>query len=80
VTAARWGKTLAKIRSERQLTQEELARRLGVSVTTVSRWERGAMVPSILVLEPLCRTLGVRCDTWIDLPLRSVERYYTDPD
>jgi len=38
------------VRAELGLTQEKLAKRLGVSVTTISRWERGAHKPSSLAI------------------------------
>ncbi len=40
-----------EIREQRELagiTQEELARRLGVTVSTVSRWENGHHIPTSL--------------------------------
>ena len=38
---------LARLRRERGLTQEELARRLYITRQAVSRWEVGAAEPSI---------------------------------
>ncbi len=35
------GKFIAKLRKEQDLTQEELAEKLGVSAKSVSRWENG---------------------------------------
>ena len=37
--------TLRSIRAELDLTQEQLAERLGVSFATVNRWEGGANLP-----------------------------------
>lgn len=44
-SAREWGKLLRKAREEAGLTQEGLAQRLGLSVTTISRWETGVAVP-----------------------------------
>jgi transcriptional regulator with XRE-family HTH domain len=41
-----FGGNLRKIRGERNLTQEALARELGVSWITVSRYERGKSQPT----------------------------------
>lgn len=37
----RIGKFIAKSRKEKNLTQEELAERLGITKNAVSKWERG---------------------------------------
>lgn len=38
------------LREQKKLTQEELARLLGVSVRTVTRWELGSSRPSRLAM------------------------------
>ncbi len=40
------GQHLKNIRTKAGLSQEALARLLGVTVTTVARWERDEMIPS----------------------------------
>jgi transcriptional regulator with XRE-family HTH domain len=40
-----WARQLREIREEAGLTQEELAQRHGVTVTTISRWENAKAVP-----------------------------------
>ena len=35
------GKFIAELRKEKQLTQEQLAEKLGVNNRTISRWENG---------------------------------------
>lgn len=35
------GRRISELRKERQLTQEQLAEKLGVSNRSVSRWENG---------------------------------------
>jgi transcriptional regulator with XRE-family HTH domain len=72
------GRTLGLVRRARGLTQAELADRLGVIRTTVSRWERGEQTPSLEQLGPLTRALRVRPEIWIDLPARSVERWFVE--
>ena len=54
------------IRTRRQtlgLTQEELARRLGVSAPAVNKWERSIHYPDITLLPSLARVLGVDLNT-----------------
>lgn len=40
-----WAATVAEIRRERRLTQEELAREIGVAFSTVNAWEAGRAAP-----------------------------------
>ena len=44
---------IRELRESLRLTQEEFARELGVSFTTVSRWENGHGKPSPLALRQL---------------------------
>ncbi len=53
------GDFIAAIRKEKALTQKQLAKQLHVSDKTVSKWERGLSLPDILLIIPLCETLGV---------------------
>ena len=45
--------SVKEIREAEALSQEAFARRLGVSVRTVARWESGQVRPSPLALEKL---------------------------
>lgn len=53
------GKFLAELRRERELTQEQLAERLGISNKTVSRWENGNYMPPVEMLMELSEIYGV---------------------
>ena len=53
------GQFIACLRREQQLTQRQLAERLYVSDKAVSKWERGESLPSVALLMPLARCLGV---------------------
>ena len=53
------GKFIALKRKEKNMTQEELARILGVTNKTVSRWENGNYMPDLSLLKPLSEALGV---------------------
>ena len=56
---------LQELRKGRGLTQEELAERLFVSRTAVSKWESGRGYPSIDSLRELSRFFSVTIDELI---------------
>lgn len=49
----------ARVAVTPRMSQEALARRLGVSVNTVLSWEKGAFVPSGKLIDELCDALGI---------------------
>ena len=53
------GRFIATCRKEQNLTQEQLAEKLGVSSKTVSRWENGNSFPDVSMLQPLCDLLNI---------------------
>ena len=57
-----FGKNLRALRRARELTQEALAERLGVSFQTVSKWERGETLPDIAALPEVAAFFGVTID------------------
>ena len=53
------GQVIRKYRKIKNLTQEEMAVRLGVSAPAVNKWENGNSMPDILLLAPIARLLGI---------------------
>ena len=53
------GVTIRQLRESRNLTQAELAERIGVSSKTVSKWETAKGLPDISLLQPLAQALGI---------------------
>ena len=53
------GKFIAHKRKEKNLTQEQLAEKLGISNKTVSKWETGKCMPDYSVIKNLCDELGI---------------------
>ena len=53
------GGTIKSLREARNLTQAELADKIGVSSKTVSKWETAKGLPDITLLQPLASALGV---------------------
>lgn len=53
------GKFIALKRKQKNLTQEQLAEKLGISNKTVSKWETGKCMPDYSVVKSLCEELEV---------------------
>lgn len=53
------GLFIAQLRREKNLTQEQLGERVGVTNKTVSRWENGNYMPDLATLQILCAELDV---------------------
>ena len=57
------GQVIRKYRKENNLTQEEMANRLGVTTPAVNKWENGNSYPDIMMLAPIARLLHISLDT-----------------
>lgn len=72
----RGGQALQRIRKERGLTQEQLAEKADLTSNTVSRIERGQLVPALPTLIDLCNALETGADSIlaayiaVDTPIR----------
>ena len=53
------GKFIATLRKEKELTQEQLGEKLGVTNKTISRWENGDYMPDIEMLSLLSKEFDV---------------------
>ena len=61
------GKGIAEKRKQAGLSQEELAKRLGLTRQAISRWESGAALPTVDNLVELARVLEVSVDELLQL-------------
>lgn len=53
------GKFISKLRKSKEITQEQLAEKLGVSKNAVSKWERGLNLPDASIMQELCNNLEI---------------------
>lgn len=53
------GKFITECRKQKNLTQNELADKLGITDKAISKWENGRCMPDISLLEELCSILDV---------------------
>lgn len=66
MNSATLGKTIARLRKSKKLTQAALAKHLNISDKTVSKWESGAGYPEITQLPALAKTFNVTVDYLIN--------------
>lgn len=53
------GKFIAQKRKEKNLTQQQLAEKLGISNKTISKWECGKCMPDYSIIKSLCQELDI---------------------
>ena len=65
--------TLRKLRSERGLSQQELAERMYVTRSTVARWENGSRLPNAVMISRLAECLNIDFSTLMSAAAESDE-------
>ena len=53
------GKFIAKCRKEKNMTQQELADKIGVTDRAISHWENGRRLPDYSLIKKLCDILSI---------------------
>ena len=53
------GKFILDCRKKKNMTQSELAEKLGVSDRTIGNWENGRNMPDLSLFKPLCDELDI---------------------
>ena len=69
---------IRKYRKKKNLTQEEMAARLGVSAPAVNKWENGNSMPDIMMLAPIARLLGITTDELLSFSEELTEKEIKD--
>ncbi len=59
------GKFIAERRKEKNMTQEQLAEKMGVTAKTISRWENGKTMPDYSLLKDLCNELDTNVNEFL---------------
>ena len=70
-----FGKTIKKLRREREMTQEQLAEILSLSPQAVSRWETDTAMPDISLIAPLCNLFNVTSDELLEIDLAQKQKH-----
>lgn len=69
------GKFIAELRKEKNMTQQQLGDKIGVSFKTISKWENGRGMPELSLLKPLSEELGVTINEILSGERIQTERY-----
>lgn len=59
IMANRFGEVLKNLRTEKNMSQQQLAHRLFVNRSSVANWETGRRVPDLILLSRLAKVLNV---------------------
>ena len=62
------GKNIQKLRKQKNLTQEALAERTGVTRQTIAKWESGESTPDLEMAGTLASVLDVALDDLVNAP------------
>ena len=65
--------TLRKLRTEKGLSQQEMAERMYVTRSTVARWENGSRLPSAVMIARLAERLGTDVNMLMNAAAESEE-------
>ena len=73
------GKFIAKCRKEKNMTQQELADKLGVTDRAVSHWENGRRLPDISLLREMSKDFNISLEDILDGEIKNKsnkKKYY----
>ena len=76
------GKKIKNARTEKNMTQMDLADAMGISFQAVSNWERGNSMPDVAKLPDLCEILGLNLDELLgnEDTIKTVKKMIADED
>ena len=80
---ARYGELIRSCRQKEDLTQADLANKLGIPKTYVGHWEAGRSRPDLNLIPGLCNALGISLSYFFDAPesedaLTDKERHFME--
>ncbi len=69
------GKFIKECRSKNNLTQSQLAEKLGITDRAVSKWENGRAMPDSAIMLDLCKELGITVNDLLSGEVVTMENY-----
>ena len=68
------GKLIKELRTKHHLTQQEFAKKYGVTYQAVSKWENGKNIPDLFVLKEMCKDYNIPLDDFLDAKVQEKEK------
>jgi len=75
-----FGQRFARLRKERNLTQDDLAKKLNVSSQAVSKWENDSSMPDISLLSPMSDIFDISIDELLGKKKEAIEYIGNKPE
>ncbi len=72
----KFGKLIKSIRKEHNLTQKELADKLGVTFQAVSKWETGKNLPDIAIIKKIAEEFSIDLSILFEMDTKNVKKKY----
>ena len=72
------GKTIKKLRKQKDITQEQLAEYLNISSQAVSKWETDISLPDITLIPMLANIFDVSADVLLGIDVKNKEKQIDD--
>lgn len=69
------GKFIAQCRKRQNLTQLQLAEKMGITDRAVSKWETGRALPDSAIMQDLCAILGITVNDLLSGEVVTMENY-----
>ena len=69
------GKFIAECRKKENMTQMQLAEKLGITDRAVSKWETGRAMPDSSIMLELCGILGINVNDILSGEVVTMENY-----
>ena len=69
------GKFIVECRKKADLTQKQLAEKLGITDRAVSKWENGKSIPDSSIMLELCKELGITVNDLLSGEVVSMDNY-----
>lgn len=70
------GNLIKKIRKDNKLTQQDFAKKYGVTYQAVSKWENGKNIPDIALLKEICNDYNIDINELLDNNYKSKKKYF----